>query len=50
MLYEIDKNYGSEAEKRAIIQLESFFKFQLIKLDYYDTFAFTTKKKIYTLN
>ena len=33
MLYEIDQNYGEQAEKKAIIQLQQHFNFPLIKLD-----------------
>ena len=40
MLYQIDSDYGQIAEKKAVIQLQDFFKFPLIKLGYYDTFDF----------
>ena len=40
MNYQIDINYGQIAEKKAIIQLQNFFKIPLIKLDYYNTFDF----------
>ena len=40
MLYQIDCDYGAIAEKKAIIQLQEFFKIPLIKLSYYDTFDF----------
>ena len=50
MLNHIDADYGGKAEKKAIIQLQKFFKFPLIKLDYYDTLIFTTNKKIDVLN
>ena len=40
MLYQIDADYEEQAEKKSIIQLQEFFKFPFIKLDYYDTFDF----------
>ena len=30
MLYEIDQNYGEQAEKKAIVQLMEYFKFPKI--------------------
>ena len=48
MLYEIDKNYGSECEKQAVIHLQNHFKFPLFKLDYYNTFDFYNEtEKVY---
>ena len=40
MLYQIDENYGEQAEKKAIIILQQHFNFPLIKLDYYNAFDF----------
>ena len=40
MLYQIDADYGAIAGKKALIQLQEYFKFPLIKLSYYDTFDF----------
>ena len=40
MLYEIDKDYGEQSEKKAIIQLQQHFNFPIIKLDYYNAFDF----------
>ena len=45
MLYEIDKNYGEECEKKAIIQLQIFFDNKLIKLDYYNPFDFYNEQQ-----
>ena len=45
MLYEIDQNYGEECEKKAIIHLQEYFKFPLIKLDYYNPFDFYNEQQ-----
>ena len=47
MLYEIDQNYGEQAEKKAILQLQIFFDNKLIKLDYYNPFDFYMKQNVY---
>ena len=45
MLYQIDENYGEQAEKKAIIILQQHFNFPLIKLDYYNAFDFYNEKE-----
>ena len=45
MLYQIDADYGEMAEKKAIIQLQEFFKFPFIKLGYHDTFDFYNEEQ-----
>ena len=47
MLYQIDENYGEQAEKKAIIQLQLFFDNKLIKLDYYNPFDFYNEQDLY---
>ena len=45
MLYEIDKDYGEQAEKTAILKLQIFFDNKLIKLDYYNPFDFYNEQQ-----
>ena len=40
MNYQIDIDYGAKSEKQAIIILQQYFKFPLVKLDYYNIFDF----------
>ena len=47
MLYEIDQDYGEQAEKKAIIQLQTFFDNKLIKLDHYNPFDFYNEQNLY---
>ena len=45
MLYEIDKNYGDQAETNAIGQLQEYFKFPLIKLNFFNPFDFYNEQQ-----
>ena len=45
MNYQIDIDYGANCEKKAIILLQEYFKFQLVKLDYYNTFDFHNEQE-----
>ena len=48
MNYQIDIDYGAKCEKKAIIQLQEYFKISLVKLDYYNTFDFyNEEQKLY---
>ena len=45
MNYQIDIDYGQIAEKKAIILLQEYFKFSLVKLDYYNSFDFYNEQE-----
>ena len=45
MNYQIDIDYGAKSEKQAIIILQEYFKFQLVKLDYYNIFDFYNEEQ-----
>ena len=45
MNYQIDIDYGAKSEKQAIIILQEYFKFPLVKLDYYNIFDFYNEEQ-----
>ena len=45
MNYQIDIDYGAKSEKQAIIILQEYFKFPLVKLDYYNIFDFYNEQE-----
>ena len=45
MNYQIDIDYGANSEKKAIILLQEYFKFPLVKLDYYNIFDFYNEEE-----